>query len=136
MANIGRIDELVGQVGREPDFVRGYKPRDCHLSGALREAAENYSGLPNEVISLLDEAAETLDDAHQDWLELVASCESLLEDIDAMRTYGDDNVERWYGPFSFNRIDPDNGQADISWPNLYWSSDKLAVAIASQSSGE
>ena len=136
MANIGRIDELVGQVGREPDFVRGYKPRDCHLSGALREAAENYSGLPNEVISLLDEAAETLDDAHQDWLELVRVCDSLLNDIYAMKYHGrDDNVERYYGDFSFYD-DVDDGGVLVSWPNLYWSSDKLAVAIASQSSGE
>lgn len=52
-----------------PPWVKGYSKRENHLSGALREAAMNWSHLPREVEALLDEAAETLDDAHEEWLE-------------------------------------------------------------------
>jgi hypothetical protein len=73
MASLENIENLVTELERrgistDPHWVQGYEKRDNHLSGALREAAMNWSDLPAEVEMLLDEAAEVLDDAHEDWL--------------------------------------------------------------------
>lgn len=73
MANLERIErmrERLESLGEptEPPWIRGYTTRDMHLSGALREASMNWT-LPIEIEGLLDEAAETLDDAHEEWLE-------------------------------------------------------------------
>lgn len=75
MASLKRIEEMRAelenhQIPTEPSWIRGYASSETkmHLSGILREAAMNYNVLP-EIEHLLDEAAETLDDAHEEWLE-------------------------------------------------------------------
>jgi hypothetical protein len=80
MANLERIEMMrkrLQSLGEptEPPWIRGWKTRDMHLSGSLREASMNWS-LPIEIEDLLDEAAETLDDAHEMWLaQLIVALE-------------------------------------------------------------
>ena len=77
MASLHRIEEMRAElennnIPTEPDWVFGYHKPDritMHLSGRLREAAINCSSLPPVIEELLDEAAETLDDAHEEWLQ-------------------------------------------------------------------
>jgi hypothetical protein len=64
-----------------PKWVWGETQRDCHLSGELREASGEVwggkVGVAFEVLTekelklvcLLEEAAEALDDAHEEWME-------------------------------------------------------------------
>ena len=76
MASLQRIEEMQTELRSynmptEPDWVFGYHKPDritMHLSGRLREAAM-WSGLPPLIEELLEEAAETLDDAHEEWLQ-------------------------------------------------------------------
>lgn len=76
MASLRRIEELMAELQKyhiptEPSWIRGYMKSSIskkHLSGRLREASEDKN-LPMEIECLLDEAAETLDDAHEEWLE-------------------------------------------------------------------
>ena len=63
-----RVELENNDLPSEPKWIRGLQPRSMHLSGELREAAMNWSNLPPEIEELLDEAAETLDDAHEEWL--------------------------------------------------------------------
>lgn len=74
MTKIERMREYLEDRGHEtePKWIRGYEDRKMHLSGDLREAVMNWSDLPPEVEALLYEAAETLDDAHEEWLEAQA----------------------------------------------------------------
>ena len=82
MAELKKIEEMAHAIDyREPAWIRGYEKRENHLSGALREAIGDVwgdrTGKASDVLtpaeltltSLLEEAAETLDDAHQEWLE-------------------------------------------------------------------
>ncbi len=85
MADFERIEELCEELGyAAPDWVfPNYKQTQegGHLSGQLREAAIDVwghrTGVASEVLTkdeirlvgLLDDAAEHLDDAHQEWLE-------------------------------------------------------------------
>lgn len=72
MASLRKIEKMVQQAEKlnlptTPDWIWGYRKRNQHLSGTLREAEENWN-LPDELSELLDEAAESLDDAHEEWL--------------------------------------------------------------------
>lgn len=76
MASLRRIEEMRAElenfeIPTEPSWIRGYasSKNKMHLSGILREASMNWHQLPPEIEHLLDEAAETLDDAHEEWLE-------------------------------------------------------------------
>lgn len=76
MASLRRIEEMRAElenhdIPTEPSWIRGYatSQHKMHLSGILREAEMEWSHLPPEIRHLLDEAAETLDDAHEEWLE-------------------------------------------------------------------
>jgi hypothetical protein len=76
MANLRRIEEMRTKlenykISTEPSWIRGYASSEnkMHLSGILREASMNWHQLPPEIERLLDEAAEALDDAHEEWLE-------------------------------------------------------------------
>jgi len=74
-----RLERL--DLPSEPAWVYGTTKRDNHLSGALRDAADAVWGprtgiahlvLTDEelkLVELLSEAAETLDDAHEEWME-------------------------------------------------------------------
>lgn len=73
MANLMNIERMRVELENndlptEPKWVRGLQMGNMHLSGVLREASMNWSNLPPEIEALLDEAAETLDDAHEEWL--------------------------------------------------------------------
>lgn len=78
VAELRRIEEMYDKLKSltlptAPEWIQGYTKRDGHLSGALREAEERFFGTTDEsvkeLLSLLEEAAETLDDAHQEWME-------------------------------------------------------------------
>ncbi len=76
MASLQRIEAMRAElennsIPTEPNWVFGYHKPDritMHLSGRLREAAME-ANLPPLIEALLDEAAETLDDAHEEWLQ-------------------------------------------------------------------
>ena len=95
MANLKTIEELAKRIGyREPTWVKGpYTDSDQHLSGRLRSVAEEMltdkvvadtSGTEYRLKQLLIDAAETLDDAHEDWLQLQANGHALVNDITAI----------------------------------------------------
>lgn len=79
MAELKKIEEMAHAIDyREPAWIRGYEKRDNHLSGALRSLGHvlpadlmhtDDDGNDVSIGALLEEAAETLDDAHQAWLE-------------------------------------------------------------------
>ena len=83
MAELRKIEDMSYKLDyAEPAWIRGYAEpeRENHLSGALREAIDELiwknrsaqEGLNKDeaaLAELLEEAAETLDDAHQEWLE-------------------------------------------------------------------
>lgn len=74
-----RLEKL--DLPSEPAWVYGTSERDNHLSGALRDAADAVWGPRTgtahlvltadelTLVELLSEAAETLDDAHEEWME-------------------------------------------------------------------
>lgn len=51
----------------EPEWILATEG-DGHISGQLREAAFEFE-IPSKLEALIDEAAEALDDAHEEWLE-------------------------------------------------------------------
>ena len=85
MAELKKIETMIDQLATyvcmartEPDWIRGYEKRDNHLSGALRSLGNmiddklmftDEDGNDTNLSAILEEAAETLDDAHQEWLE-------------------------------------------------------------------
>ena len=81
MANFERIQQMQDQLGdgREPEWVTRTKLEDGrHLSGYLRELADQIDSneigslddLADQIAELFEEIAETLDDAHEEWLEM------------------------------------------------------------------
>lgn len=78
MASLKKIERMVQHLDErglptEPTWIRGYERRDNHLSGALREAGYSIGpghdeGNFDHIVALLEEAAEALDDAHEEWL--------------------------------------------------------------------
>ena len=114
MASLQRIEELDSRLnGKEPAWIRGYpdKKREQHLSGALREMADEVMSNPDlslddiemDIRYLLSEAAETLDDAHEEWLNTQLAARDLCGDIEAMRTpdpESDDEKTSWFGNFT------------------------------------
>ncbi len=85
MANLDKIEEMCQQVGYEiPSWLenktymdddegkvfQGREPGG-HFSGTLRELADNFFGGNDDqdMYSVIFEAAERLDDAHEMWLE-------------------------------------------------------------------
>jgi hypothetical protein len=78
VASLQRIQEITDHLMIDcrktyeetlPKWIRGYdNQREMHLSGELREATFRED-VPDDILALLDEAAETLDDAHEEWLE-------------------------------------------------------------------
>ena len=138
MASLKRIEELDERLdGKEPAWIRGYTKRDNHLSGALREMQErmqdpdiSLDDIECDIQSLLEEAAETLDDAHENWLNLQVAGRALCGDIEAMADdYNSDKAEHWFGPFSVSREDWDRGGACIEWPNLQISATELGRTL-------
>jgi hypothetical protein len=108
MASLKRIEALASRLNyAEPKWVRGYpdEKRDNHLSGALREASDNVwgdkTGVASEVLTpeelalmgLLSEAAETLDDAHEEWLNTTLAARDLVGDIAACKCSDPRDVE-------------------------------------------
>jgi hypothetical protein len=103
MANLKRIERLEERLegmvekGTQPKWIYGQEPEPgvlddgtlafrSHLSGQIREYAENTAGLDGETTNLLFNAAETLDDAHEEWLGMRIS---LLSIDNALKTeYG------------------------------------------------
>lgn len=108
MASMKRIEALASRLNyAEPAWIRGYpdEKRDNHLSGALREAEAlvwgDRTGVAHEVLTktevqllgILEEAAETLDDAHEEWLNLTLAARDLTCDIAAMKCNDPRDVE-------------------------------------------
>ena len=112
MARLKTIEELQDRLGyeHEPNWIRGYTEREQHLSGALREAIDTLiwknrsaqEGLTKDeqaLTDLFEEAAETLDDAHQEWLSLQLAARDIVGDVEAMRMKDDDDETdaHWFG---------------------------------------
>lgn len=141
MAQLRKIEEYIQRLGddKEPGWVRGYTTRDNHLSGALREMGDEIMGDPDvnlddiegNIRSLLEEAAETLDDAHQNWLSLQLAARDVCGDINAMRS----NVKplgagHWFGGFSKSQeIGEYVVETYIEWPNIDISEKQLAAVL-------
>lgn len=141
MAELQRIEELDARLnGKEPAWIRGYSKRENHLSGELREMADSMMGydpaqMPGsnelKLRELLTEAAETLDDAHENWLNLTLAARDIVGDIGAMKS----NVEplghgHWFGGFSRSEeIGEYVVETFIEWPNLDISSKQLVAVL-------
>ncbi len=147
MASMKRIEALATRLNhKEPAWIRGYEKRDNHLSGALREAEAllwgDRTGVAHEVLTedeltlsgLLEEAAESLDDAHEEWLNLTLAGRDLVGDVEAMKADGPDpDMEGsigWFGPFSKWEADDQIVCASIEWPNLEISQEVLCQVLA------
>lgn len=139
MASLKRIEELSQRLGCdaygiEPKWIRGYTKRDNHLSGALRNIEERMSDpdislddIEMDIRALLEEAAETLDDAHEEWLNNQLAARDLIGDIDAMRDR--DQGTNWFGGFSEWQADDQICNASIEWPNLEISATKFVTVV-------
>ena len=71
MASFEQIEKLSALVDSEPDFITGVEndlELDGQLSGQVRQLAERLSDKTQA--DFLFQVAESLDDGHQDWLEL------------------------------------------------------------------
>ena len=131
MASLERIERLTERLDdREPSWVRGYRKRDNHLSGALRDIEERMSDpdislddIELEIRQLLEEAAETLDDAHENWLDIQLAARDVCGDVGAMR-----QDENWFGGFEQHFIN-DYGNAVIEWPNVEITITQLADVL-------
>lgn len=151
MASMKRIEALASRLNyAEPKWIRGYEERDNHLSGALREAESlvwgDRTGVAREVLSktevqllgILEEAAETLDDAHEEWLNTTLAVRDLTGDIHAMRCddprdedMRDEPTDNWFGGFHPS-WDDDSGyeiQTYVEWPNLGITVDALTQVL-------
>lgn len=144
MASLEMIEKLDQRLnGKEPAWIRGYSKRDNHLSGALREMADEVMSNPDislddiemNIRELLEEAAETLDDAHENWLNLQLAGRDLVGDIGALRCPIDPRPDElsegsahFYGGFHPSYDDDSclETQCYVEWPNLTISADNLA----------
>ena len=144
MASLEMIEKLDQRLnGKEPAWIRGYSKRDNHLSGALREMADEVMSNPDislddiemNIRELLEEAAETLDDAHENWLNLQLAGRDLVGDIGALRCPQDPRPDEFnegsghfYGGFHPSWDDDSciETQTYVEWPNLTISADNLA----------
>ncbi len=153
MASLKRIEALASRLNyKEPAWIRGYpdEKRDNHLSGALREASDavwgDRTGVAKDVLTaeeltlmgLLSEAAEILDDAHEEWLNTTLAARDLTGDIHAMRCddprdedLRDEPTDNWFGGFHPS-WDDDSGyqiQTYVEWPNLGITVDALTEVL-------
>jgi len=151
MASLKRIEALASRLNyKEPAWIRGYEKRDNHLSGALREAQAiiwgDRTGVAHEVLTadeltitgLLEEAAETLDDAHEEWLNTTLAARDLVGDIAAVRCddprdedMRDEPTEHWFGGFhpSWDDDSAIEIQTYVEWPNLGITVDALTQVL-------
>lgn len=147
MASLKRIEALATRLNHEePKWIRGYSDehRISHLSGALREASLDVwghrTGVAHEVLtpeelaltSLLDDAAEALDDAHEEWLNMTLAARDLVGDINAMHATGHPipSDEGWFGSFSVVlEIDSPRPATYVEWPNLGITVDALTQVL-------
>ena len=147
MASLERIEELDSRLnGKEPAWIRGYSKRDSHLSGALREMADEVMSNPDlslddiemNIRELLTEAAETLDDAHEMWLNTQLAARDLVGDIGALRCPTDPRPDElsegsgdFYGGFHPSYDDDSclETQCYIEWPNLSISTNTLCEVL-------
>lgn len=97
MASLEKIEEMCQKVGYEiPDWLANktymdkdegevFQERDPggHFSGILRGVAENFFGGDDqqEMFSVIFEAAERLDDAHEMWLERKVKDQTPLKNL-------------------------------------------------------
>jgi hypothetical protein len=149
MGLIERIDALQDRLnGKEPEWVRGFKSskRDNHLSGALREMADEVMSNPDislddiemNIRELLEEAAETLDEAHEEWLNTQLAARDLAGDIGALRcddprdeSLREEPTEHWFGGFHPSWDDDScvEIQTYVEWPNLGITVDALTAVL-------
>ena len=149
MGLIERFDALEARLNSTgPKWVRGTAERDNHLSGALREMADEVCGIKNPSIfeaalevavrELLDEAAEALDDAHEEWLNTQLAARDLVGDINALHCPQDPRPDElsegsgsFYGGFHPSYDDDSclETQCYVEWPNLKITSDQMAAVL-------
>jgi len=151
MASINQIERLSIRLGvrehnTDASWVKGYQKRDCHLSGSLREMADEIMSNPDislddiemNIRELLTEAAECLDDAHQEWLSLQLAGRDLVGDINALHCPQDPRPDdlsegsgHFYGGFHPSYDDDSclETQCYIEWPNLTIVTDQMAAVL-------
>ena len=105
------------------------------------------TGVAHEVLTedeltlsgILEEAAETLDDAHEEWLNTTLAARDLTGDVEAMKTDGPDpDMEGsigWFGPFTECSYEEDSNArgTSVEWPNLEISQEVLCQVLAGKS---
>ena len=138
---IERIESLEARLnGKEPKWLRGTEKRENHLSGALREMTDlmcnpdlSLDEIEMNIRELMDEAAEALDDAHEEWLNTQLAARDLTGDIEALKCDGPDpdmdGSTGWFGKFTEAHDDWDGFGLKIQWPNLEISQTQLAAVL-------
>ena len=146
MASMKRIERLIEHLAKthndtsEPTWVRWpYKDGETCLSGRCRQISNmlhdsdlkvvDEGGRTYGLAELMDDLAEALDDAHEDWLNMRVAARSVLSDVEQMRSdVGESDC--WFGGFSVAR---ERGEwateTHVEWPNLRLSSNNLVRAI-------
>lgn len=75
MASLKKIEELTEWLEKwnwnpNPEWIKGTEETGTtHISGQLREKSDELWATDQDTSILLGEAAEKLDDAHEEWLE-------------------------------------------------------------------
>lgn len=144
MASLKRIEDLARRINyAQPSWIEGeWKDSGIHLSGRLRMIAnmiepdvkvEDENGAKYRLAALLDEVAEVLDDAHEEWLNTQLAARDVCGDVDAMRAPIDPLTgENWFGGFTESReinVGSVNQETVIEWPNLEISVTQLAAVL-------
>ena len=116
----------------------------------MREASDavwgDKTGVASEVLTaeelalmgLLSDAAETLDDAHEEWLNMTLAARDLVGDINAVRCddprdedMREQPTEHWFGGFhpSWDDDSAIEIQTYVEWPNLGITVDALTQVL-------